>query len=112
MFNEVLIILNCYFLFIFSEFMPDASVRYLMGWFNIGLLAAMVMLNTLFIFSRKLVTGINSIRLQKIRWDNQRKAKKKMKASIKKYFEGSLKKMQSEKLTHQRSESGMQLLDP
>ena len=43
--NEVLILLNAYFLIMYSDFVPDPEVRYLMGWVNIGMLIIMMGFN-------------------------------------------------------------------
>ena len=43
--NETLILLNSYFMIIFSDFVPDARNRYAMGWCNLGIIFVLVIVN-------------------------------------------------------------------
>ena len=75
MFNEVMIMLNCYFLFLFSEFLPDPEVRYQMGWVNIGMLSIMILVNTTIIIFNKCKSMYKFAKLNKIKRKNMKKAK-------------------------------------
>ena len=43
--NDIFILINSYFLLIYTDFVPDRNTRYFMGWFNIAGLVLMVLLN-------------------------------------------------------------------
>ena len=47
--NETLVLANCYFMVLYSEFVPDVYVRYKLGWFNIALIATMIVINVFII---------------------------------------------------------------
>ena len=73
MFDEIMIMLNCYFLFMFTEYMPDRELRYTLGWVNIGFLATLLLVNMLVIFGRKVKKAIRFCELTKIKRDNKRR---------------------------------------
>ena len=52
--NEILVLGNCYFMVMYSEFVPDAYVRYDLGWFNIVLIALMILINVVMIGSNNI----------------------------------------------------------
>ena len=43
--NEVLILINAYFLIVYSDFVVDPQVRYDMGWVNVIFLASLLAYN-------------------------------------------------------------------
>ena len=43
--NETLVLLNSYFLMIYSDFIPDLKTRYTMGWQNIWIISLLVGIN-------------------------------------------------------------------
>ena len=43
--NETLILLNSYFMLLYSDFVIDVKARYTMGWSNIGVIVALVCSN-------------------------------------------------------------------
>ena len=47
--NETLVLANCYFMVLYSEFVPDVYVRYKLGWINIALIGIMILINVIMI---------------------------------------------------------------
>ena len=45
--NEVTLFLTSYFLYLFTSFVPNAELRYEMGWYFIGIAASNIFLNWL-----------------------------------------------------------------
>ena len=43
--NEILTLINSYFMFLFSDFVPDLKAKYHVGWVNIGVIVALVLIN-------------------------------------------------------------------
>ena len=43
--NESLVLISFYYMIIYSEFVPDVNARYLVAWFNILLVAMMILIN-------------------------------------------------------------------
>ena len=43
--NELCILLNTYFLIVYSDFVPDAYARYQMGWYNLVIMIAQVIIS-------------------------------------------------------------------
>ena len=43
--NETLILINSYFMFVYSDFVADSNARYDFGWLNIGLVIIIVVAN-------------------------------------------------------------------
>jgi len=44
-FNEYMLLLLSYFVFLFSGYVPDAEIRYFFGWVYIGLLVFLIVVN-------------------------------------------------------------------
>ena len=43
--NEILTLMNSYFLFLISDFVPDMKAKYYIGWVNIGIIVALLIVN-------------------------------------------------------------------
>jgi len=52
--NETLILLNSYFMMIFSDFVLDLHARYVMGWANLTIIGLLILVNLILIM---LTTG-------------------------------------------------------
>ena len=81
--NEVIILLNSYFLFIYSDFVGDVYVRYSLGWYNVGAIGALVTVNLLLI---TLTTGKKSLYKCKVwqakKWNDKVLRKRKAAAAL------------------------------
>ena len=56
--NECLIVMNAYFMIIFSDFVPDPHAKYLMGYANFTVIVMMVVINLIILMSVKGYRGI------------------------------------------------------
>ena len=43
--NETFILCNTYHMIVYSDFVPNVEARYQVGWFNIGLVGIMLLIN-------------------------------------------------------------------
>ena len=67
MINETLVLLNSYFLFLFSDFVVNPEDRYLMGWVNIVLLGLMVATNIGIVFFKEIQSVWRYLKLKKLK---------------------------------------------
>ena len=74
--NEAFIMLCTYFLFFYSEFVPDRNSRYLMGYVNIGCLGLMVLFNLTVIVIGQVRTTARALKLRKMKKDFKAKLAK------------------------------------
>ena len=44
-FNEIMVLLSGYVMFLYTEFVPDYETTYLIGWFHVGLILVVLMGN-------------------------------------------------------------------
>ena len=65
--NETLVLTNCYFLVLYTEFVPDVYMRYTLGWWNIGLIMLMILVNVITIGSNNLYNLYRKYKLYKLR---------------------------------------------
>ena len=81
--NEVIILLNSYFLFIYSDFVGDVYVRYSLGWYNVGAIVTLVAVNLLLI---TMTTGKKTLFKYKVwqakRWNAKILSKRKATAAL------------------------------
>ena len=68
--NETFIILCSYFLVIFSAFLSDAEARYISGWYLVGLVVFLVILNLAAIQFKGISHIVRYCRLRFIRHKN------------------------------------------
>ena len=52
---------------LYTEFVPDVSVRYTLGWWNIGLIALMILVNIITISAGNIYTTYRKLKLLKLR---------------------------------------------
>jgi len=67
LFNEWCLLASCYLYFVFSDFVPDAAVRYQMGFALIGVIAFNFIVNVCMIlmhFALKILKLLNNLRLR------------------------------------------------
>ena len=74
--NEVLILLNTYFLFLYSDFVGKPEVRYQMGWVNVGFLGSMVAINLLIITKEQISSILRYFKLKKMKHRHAKLVKK------------------------------------
>ena len=72
LFNEAMIVINTYFLFLYTDFVPSPEDRYTMGWANIGLLSIMVLPNLAFILIKSIRDLYHFLRLKHLKYTHQR----------------------------------------
>lgn len=70
--NEVLILMNSYFMLIFSDFVIDKHARYICGWVNLGVICMLVLVNLTLIFC---TTGALVLHKVKLMWLKRRQKK-------------------------------------
>ena len=44
-FNELMVLLSGYIMFLYTEFVPEYETKYLIGWFHVGLILVVLMGN-------------------------------------------------------------------
>ena len=71
--TEIVILFSTYFMMIYSDFVPDLEARYLMGWINISMIIAVILVALLSIF---MVQSYGFYRLIRRKIFQQKRAKK------------------------------------
>ena len=62
--NELCILLNTYFMIVYCDFVGNAEARYEMGWYNLGIMIAQVLVSGGLVVINQGQTVIKAIRLQ------------------------------------------------
>jgi len=78
-FNEVTIMICTYHLFLFTEYVPDAQVRYMIGWSIVGVTTFNILVNILVVLVSTVFKSINKA----VYYSRLRTAKKKLKVERK-----------------------------
>ena len=74
--NECLILVNTYFMIIYSGFIPDAHVKYSMGWANLSIIVCMVVVNLIELMAIKGYRVYRTGKLKIMGWQWKKKVKK------------------------------------
>ena len=88
--NEFLILLNTYFMIIYSDFVPDAQIKYLMGWVNLSVIICMVVVNVIELIAIK---GYRVYRTVKLKCMGRQRDKKLAKLVAKRSLDKKLRQL-------------------
>ena len=67
-FNEISLLICSYFLFMFTDFIPDAQTRYLAGWGFIGMAVFNIAVNWLCLFYKVYLAASSFLRKKYYTW--------------------------------------------
>ena len=65
--NETLVLANCYFMVLYSEFVPDVHVRYKLGWINIALIGIMILINVVMIGGKNVYAAYRKYKIARMK---------------------------------------------
>ena len=89
--NESLILINTYFMIIYSDFILDVYVKYSMGWVNLSIIICMVVVNLIELMAIKGYRVYRMLKLKIMNWQREKKiAKLKAKRELVKQFRQQL----------------------
>ena len=88
--NELCILLNTYFMIVYSDFVSSAEARYQMGWYNLAIMIAQVLVSGGLVVINQGQAVFRAIKLQWLKRVTAKKAKKMAKDVVQQRFKAAL----------------------